>query len=429
MSKVDYSEILTVLEQCGGNKTAAARQLGRSRNTILKAIRAAAPQHTASAPGTRRWRETDGGADLEFVTDKPIRTLDDALAAADVDLKLWWVAWWEASQWTVAVKERHHDEANPKRFTDKPRLIQCYRVKMRLAAIVCPVLAEATRALIDELAAKAPAFPVIIDRTTRDEPYLLQVDVPDVHFGKLAWSSECGSDYDLKIAERDFVRVHDELLRQWDTGQCERIVYPLGNDYVHVDNARSETYAGTRVDSDGRLAKIIQTAQRAAINAIERLASVAPVDVLWVPGNHDMTASYWLALILQAYFRNCDRVRVDVEPKPRKYYRYGAGLIGYTHGNEERAEDLPLTMATERPVDWGQTTWREFHLGHNHKSKAIRHRVYDERHGVMVRWIRALCTSDSWHYTKGYTGNRRGAEAYRWWPTTGYGGHVVAYIE
>jgi hypothetical protein len=71
-----------------------------------------------------------------------------------------------------------------------------------------------------------------------------------------------------------------------------------------------------------------------------------------VPGNHDYERNFYLGDSLEGWFYNNPNVTVDNSANPRKYYKYGQVLIGYTHGNEEKVTDLPLIMAHERSTDW-----------------------------------------------------------------------------
>ena len=65
-------------------------------------------------------------------------------------------------------------------------------------------------------------------------------------------------------------------------------------------------------------------------------------------------------------------------------------------------------MATERPQDFGETLFREIHIGHTHGLKV------DEKFGVRVRTFAALCPPDAWHSGNMFVGNLRQAEGIVW---------------
>lgn len=253
---------------------------------------------------------------------------------------------------------------------------------------------------------------------------LHEVSPVDLHVGKLAWGEETGGpDYDVRIAERVFTRAIDELIHRASPLAPELSVIVVGNDLLQVDNQQGTTTAGTYVDTDTRYIKSFRRARKINSWAIQQLALRSPVRVVIVPGNHDRLTAFHLGEVLAAEFADDPRVLVDNAPTLRKYLRWGTNLIGWTHGSEEKAADLPLIMATERPEDWAQTTHREWHVGHLHKAKETRYTAGDSFNGVRVRILPSLCAPDEWHSRRGYVGERRAAEAYLWSKGSGYYGH------
>jgi len=253
-------------------------------------------------------------------------------------------------------------------------------------------------------------------------------DLFDAHFGKLAWAPETGADYDLKIAERSFAAALDGLIEYSKPFQIDKAVVAVGNDFLHVDNTARQTTAGTPMDADGRLAKIVEVAAASMIQGIERLISTSShVHLIYVPGNHDRVTSLFLCRELAAYFRRCGRVTVDCSPSTRKYIHWQKNLIGFTHGDALRSpQSLPVVMATERPREWADSVCREWHLGHLHTSRRFTTKDVNENAGVVMRWMSALSGTDSWHYDSGLVGNRRAAEVYLYSGRRGYTGHFVA---
>jgi hypothetical protein len=209
----------------------------------------------------------------------------------------------------------------------------------------------------------------------------------------------------------------------------EKIVFPVGQDFFHMDSHKRDTFNDTGLESDSRYPKMFLVGCKACIAAIDQMRLIAPVDVLWVPGNHDRTASWHLAAYLSAWYSRCDNVTVDVSPTTRKYIRYGVNLIGYTHGDEEKHDSLPAIMAAEAGKDWANTSYREWHVGHWHKRKEVRYTAMDSHVGIPVRFLPSLSGTDFWHYAKGYINKQRAAEAYLWSKTNGYSGHFSSNIQ
>lgn len=233
---------------------------------------------------------------------------------------------------------------------------------------------------------------------------LLEIDAPDAHLAKLGWGVEVGDDYDIKIACKLFKEAVFDLVNK-SQGGFNRILFPIGNDYFHFDDSKSHTTAGTQVDADSRWQKMFLEGCSLLSDIIEKLAQLAPIDVLVVRGNHDERASFYLGEYLKAWFRNHPGVKIDNSPTPRKYYVYGKNLLGFTHGEDNKAETLPLIMASEQKENWGKTKHKYWALGHLH------HQILKEYNGVKVRVVPSLSGTDSWHHAKGFIGNDRGATA------------------
>lgn len=404
-------QVLAALDRNNGNKSAAAKELGCHRDTIRKV---AGGEPGPAAGGN--WRETrERDTWVIESSDSRICTVEDAVKKAGVDLLVWEVERVVVNGYDVTMKLKQDGN-------DQPFRAQNQQIKVVLKRKVPLILADSIEPIIERIARHAPQYTYPKIGKVQD-PHLLEVSIFDHHFGKLAWAPETGQNYDLKIAAKLFISAVDDLLIKSSSHPIERIVFPLGQDFFHIDNPSNTTVNGTPQHVDSRLPKMFQAGVDACVRAIDRLASVAPVDVTWVPGNHDKTTSYFLCAVLKAWYRNCDRVSVDISPTLRKYYRYGVNLIGFTHGDEEKHHDLALIMAGERKQDWADTLHHEWHTGHYHKRKETRYNAVDTHVGVVVRIIPSLSGTDYWHYGKGYVNSTRAAEAYLWSKKNGYAGH------
>ncbi len=240
-------------------------------------------------------------------------------------------------------------------------------------------------------------------------PILLEVQIPDLHMGKLAWSPETGGDnYDIQIAEKLFESALESLIAGTSSYEVDRILFVVGNDLMHSDTMAGTTTAGTPLDNDGRYHRTFLKTRKMITRAIERLRLVAPVDVVVVQGNHDSLASWHLGDSLECTFSNCSDVSVNNGPCARKFYQWGQVMLMLTHGNKGKLQDYPLVMASEMPEMWGATKFREAHTGDKHTTRC------HEYHGVRVRIVPALCSADAWHSENFFIGNQRSAEAYVW---------------
>lgn len=237
--------------------------------------------------------------------------------------------------------------------------------------------------------------------------FAYEINIPDVHFGKMAWGEESGEDYDLKIAEEAYTEAIKSLLSLVNLKEVEKFIFPIGNDMINIDSRKNETFAGTRQDSDSRFFKIVRTVKEILIKNINALSTLAPVDVIVVSGNHDPESMFMIGEILDAYYHNNNNVNIDNSPKQRKYYQYGQNSFQYTHGNEEKHAELGLIFATEEPQLWADTEYRFAKLGHFHSNKKTSYVSVQEHQGFQVQILPSLSGSDAWHYSKGYMSKKQ----------------------
>jgi hypothetical protein len=364
----------------------------------------------------RQFRENveTGKADVTLITKNRIKTLSDLLAVCEVDEKEWQVVSWECNKWEVGRKDKSLDWKVRKGQVKKGRAVDSgkifveplFQVKAKLARRKIETdLQLQKEAILNEMKAYSPKVgarlvPAVVD-TARVN--LLEICIFDPHFGKLAWRAETDEDYDLKIAETRVKKAVKELLSRVNLATVSKILLPIGNDLINIDNRHNTTFAGTPQDSDCRYMKIIKVVRRILIEIIDELSAIAPVDVIIVPGNHDTTSSFMIGEILDAWYHNNSEVNVDNEPKLRKYYQYGSVGIQLTHGNEEKHDSLGLIFATEKPHLWAATKFRFAQLGHFHKNKKINFTSVDEHQGFQIQVLPSLSGTDFWHKSKGYS--------------------------
>ena len=357
------------------------------------------------------------GLDAGFLDYKGPRicSVDQLLELARVDLAVWDVERQLVNKWEVGAKKKVSDLKFDKgkisgRVQSDGELTvkQLIQVKVWLKRRIPSCVEEAFKRITERL----PLAPRKVKYREPKGDFMLEIGLFDHHFGKLAWARETGQDYDLRIAEELYPKAVEELLGKARHYGISRIILPIGNDFFHIDNLENTTAKGTRQDVDTRLPKIFDAGAMSVIRSVDMLSQVAPVEVVWVPGNHDPLMGYFLAKYLDAYYRNNGRVQVDTGPKSRKRIVHGNVLIGYTHGDEEPHRDLPSIMATEWPHDFAATLFREWHVGHLHKAKETHYLAGDTYGGVQVKTFPSLSGTDAWHYRKGYVRATRTAEAH-----------------
>lgn len=243
--------------------------------------------------------------------------------------------------------------------------------------------------------------------TGKEGKFLLELALFDLHIGKLATKEECGEEYTVEIAIERYKAAINDLLSRINVANIDRILLPVGNDFVHVDSKRNMTTAGTPQDCATRYTNMVVTAKKLLIDTINKLSLLAPVDVVVIHGNHDTHTMFALGEMMTAYYHNDSKVTIDNSPTQRKYYAYHNTAIQFTHGNEEKHTDLPLIFASEKPKLWGIADHRYCQLGHYHKTKKMNYVGVDSLNGVEIQILPSLSGADAWHTSKGYIASKQ----------------------
>ena len=197
-----------------------------------------------------------------------------------------------------------------------------------------------------------------------------------------------------------------------------KILLPLGNDYFNVNNKANTTANGTLQQEDTRWQKTFRAGRKIAIDMIDMCTSIAPTDVLLIPGNHDEEKIFYLGDALECWYHNNKNVHIDNLARSRKYYSYGKVLLGFTHGYNENIKKLPNLMQFEVPQLWGNSLYREWHTGDKHHKVDYLLEVEDQI-GMVIRILRSLVPADAWTFSHGFVGVPRSAEAFLWHPENG----------
>lgn len=344
---------------------------------------------------------TDSGKSATLVTvDRKIKTADDAVEYAKVDTRIWEIERFIVNKW-------EQGSANDGDVS----VVELWQVKVWLRRKVSQLEQksfEYLRDVIKDSKWKPPKRP---DKRTGSEDHMLEVSLFDAHFGKLCWEQETGTDYDTSIATRYYLNAVDDLLSDNKDLEIEKILFPVGQDFFNVDNLRHETTSGTPQDQDSRYHRVFRKGYEATLAAIERCRKVAPVDIVFIEGNHDTLAGWHLTHSLAEHYSQTDDVTVDYGPKSRKYINYGRTLLGITHGDKTKHSDLPTLMAREASEFWHHCDFYEWHTGHLHTEKKLQ-QAGNELNGVVVRVLPSLSGTDRWHAQKGYVLNRKAAMAF-----------------
>lgn len=366
----------------------------RKRFRMIKAKTYVVPENTST---------------IEFHSEKPVNTVEQLINVMGVD----------GSKFDIT-----HAQATKKPTKVGDTIKDIYHVKASLKAKkIDSSKEEQAQLILDEIRKAAPKFEkqitglelepfVTVDVSKRAiKDCALEINIPDLHIGKLAWGKESGEDYDIHIAIDRYKKAVKSLLARVNPLTLEKIILPIGNDMINVDNKANLTTGGTPQSCDSRFGKMFQTAKELLIDTINYLSQYAPVEVMVIPGNHDTVAMFTLGEVLDAWYHNNDKVTVINTHTPRKYLQYGQNLLMYVHGHNEKLQELGIICATEQPHLWAATKFRRVHVGHFHHAKQIKYNDVQEYPGFTVKVLNSLSANDAWHSEKGYM-SLKGAEAF-----------------
>lgn len=290
-----------------------------------------------------------------------------------------------AKSWDVTMKLLEDHKYFPHKETNWG-----YSCKVRAKPTGSPVTEDLLKGIFENL-----SVPKHKEYKYKSNGLMLELPLMDLHIGVC----------DLRTANELARKTVEDFLSR--AGSYEKILFPVGQDFFHIDDPKGETTGGTQVETAAEWEEIIQTGFDFLVWAIEELRRLAPVDVFYVPGNHDKMLSYTAVQMLRQVYRDTDSVTVDISKEPRKYRQFGNSMIGFSHGKEEGKRIEKIMQVEERSL-WGDTLFNEFHLGHLHHEK-----VWEDG-GIIFRRIPTTTETDNWHNKKAFKGAVRKAQAFEW---------------
>ncbi len=254
------------------------------------------------------------------------------------------------------------------------------------------------------------------------DKHALVVSPFDLHYGKYAWSEEVREEYNRQMARDLLIQKTKELIPDILKYNIEKIIVPVGSDFFHVDTLGGTTTKGTPQDCDGTFIQIMVEGQQLMVEFLDILRQIADIEIILTAGNHDFKLSHVLLQYLGAYYKDCKDVNVIRCHRFRQYFSYGNTLMGFTHGDGMKLQDLPYMMANEAAELWAKTKHRAFFTGHLH------HEMVKDYKGVKIFQMPSLSGSDRWHHNHGYEGSTRALHAYIVHPVNGIKATLMANV-
>lgn len=252
---------------------------------------------------------------------------------------------------------------------------------------------------------------------------VLEINLPDLHSGLLAWRKETGADYDVHIAKDRFFKCIYDIQERCKGQTFKKIVFVTLGDLLHFDNDNQTTSKGTFQQADGRFTKIFDATLDMLIDGITILGEIAPVHVIYIKGNHDGITGYTLLKAAEKAFRLDNNISFDNEPNPMKFMRFGKVLIGWTHGDMPKS-NMGLWLQNDARVEYGLSKFVEIHAGHFHtqltrERKPIDYYQTDEVGGIVIKYLPTISNASAWEHQQGYSNCVKTVMSFIWNEETG----------
>lgn len=229
---------------------------------------------------------------------------------------------------------------------------------------------------------------------------LLVLPISDLHFNMQATPFSSGNSYDCDTAETICRKVVADVLSRTANYQFCQIVFLVGGDMLNSDNVSGTTAHGTPQDNCLPYYDACNRLYDLMVQIIEVVAKLAPVRVIYVPGNHDTVTGFKLAKYIEAWFRNTDRVYVDTSPLLRKYFQFGKTLFMFAHDAD--VKKIPQIVAVEQRQAWSDVEQCEVMLQHLHSEQVLL-----EDHHMRIQRLPTVCAKSAWTTQQGYVSMRQ----------------------
>jgi len=258
--------------------------------------------------------------------------------------------------------------------------------------------ADAFNAFVDQLCQGViPVKRKPKGKKVRKDDLMPTIIIGDAHIGALAFRKDTGDrDFNVGKATREVDEAICALVDQMPEARNGLLV-SLG-DLAHSDRGNpASTTKGTLVDMSCSYEDQLRACAQVMMNGVEQmLTKVDNVTLVVARGNHDDHTSLAVQVILETYFRNEPRVNVLKSSQYVHYVRWNKWLLGIHHGDKIKAAKLAQIMPRDMPKDWGETTHRQFLVGHFH------HASVQEFEGCTVSKHGCLAPPDRWHSSMGF---------------------------
>jgi len=230
---------------------------------------------------------------------------------------------------------------------------------------------------------------------------LLEICLADIHIFRET------VDPNAQSAEEKLRKIIKDIIARAKSKKFWRIILvPLG-DIFDVDNMLRTTTKGTQQYLTGTPYEMFETGVRLMIWIIDELRKIAPVEYIFIPGNHDQFASFCLAKTLEAHYAGVKGVTINAAHESKKWKAWGVNLIAWAHGDMPK-KNIFSWLPSKARAEWGAVKYAEIHAGHTHTQ------TVEEKAGQVLRYLPSIADASHWEDGNGYAGNTRCTVSFVW---------------
>ena len=254
-------------------------------------------------------------------------------------------------------------------------------------------LSRVVEAIDNAVANIKPCKPIPSPRKVHTELCNL-LHITDYHLAAYASAAVGDGEWNMEIAEREFIRAVTSLIDQ--SPEAGVGIFSQGGDFLHYDSLKAETPGHKHLlDVSGYPGQMVEFALNMHIFAIEyMLKHHRQVVAIVQEGNHDEYSSIWLRKCLKQHFAKNKRVKILDTEFPYYAYLHGEIMLGFHHGHKKKNKELPALFASEPRYRemWGRAKYTYIHTGHHHQ----REQDMSEHGGAIVERHPTLAARDAY---------------------------------
>lgn len=251
--------------------------------------------------------------------------------------------------------------------------------------------------IFDNITVRTPS----VSRKSKDINYgqALVIPMADLHYGERTGSISTGNEHNCENSINGYWQIINDIIDRVSDIHFKQIYFTIGGDMLNCDNKQGTTTRGTHQDNDGDIEQFIIDMTNNILSTVELLRTIAPVHIIYIPGNHDELVSFGIANVLRVYYKFFEDVTVDYSQIPRKYATFGNTLLGFAHKLNTKNINNVLQMDVREEI--GKTTNTVYFLQHYHREFAI------DEGGTDIRMLPTISPLSRWAFGEGFVSRQK----------------------